>query len=107
MYTYINDKGYHMYDIRENKMRLISIKAKDKQKLLFRSLCSVNTIKVDQDLSKYSDIGKISRRDLVNYTHFIFGGEVDVQDGAGNKRRIATNDLIIIDQEAVVTDYFV
>ena len=64
--------------------------------MLFRSLCSVNTIKVEQDLAKYSDLGKINKKDLVNYTHFIFGGEVELKDAAGNKRRVATNDLIII-----------
>ena len=55
----------------------------------------MNTIKIEQDLPE--DLGQINKRDAVNYTHFIFGGEVEVRDAAGNKRRVATNDLIIIE----------
>jgi len=44
---------------------------------------------------------------MVNYTHFIFGGEIEAHEAGNTKRRIASNDLVVIEQEAYIAEYFV
>jgi len=104
MYKFINDGGYYMYTVGLNHMQKIPVENRLDQELLMRSQHTVNSIKIvatEEEVLRYNTYNKVN---MTNYKHIIFGGEVYCKH---QQKRIASDALIIIEQEVHIDKQFV
>lgn len=104
MHQFINDGGYYMYTVGLNHMQKIPVENSLDQELLMRSQHTVNTIKIiatEDEVLRYNTEHKVN---MTNYKHILFGGEVYCKH---QKKRIASDALVIIEQEVQIDKQFV
>ena len=76
MQKLINDNGYYMYTISNNKMEHIQIQPASEQ-LLLRQFHSINTISVPLTDPKMIELCRLQEMVPNNYVHIVYGGQIE------------------------------
>lgn len=92
-----------MYDISQNEMVKCAVQEKYSS-LFMRSQGTVNTLAIPSTNKKVINFCEKNKVRMTNFKHFLFGGEVYSKEA---QMRIASNDLIIVEQETVVESRFI